>query len=513
MSNNRQRMTWAALSHEAAAAPALPGYGVEDQDHPAHTQGDPEANDYQTGDTSSFAEDVHPGPYTDSGPPALPGYGVEDKDHPAHKGQVGRQGNLMEIVRRKSAKALVLAQATLGKKAAWNVIEDQAFDYMKAMDESSLNASLERLGGDFLGMEDEFMGMDMDDDMGMDDMGDEFMGMDMDDDMGMDDMGMDDMGMDMGMDDMGMDDMGMDMMASQNDPDGETLGTKGKGEKEEKKEEGAVSAKAARLAPVLAMFDAYDGDSDGFVVAEDWGGPRAMFAALDTDNDGIIARTDLIASDDDDKDDKGDDDGGDEIAAAKKKASKKSDDDGDDDDGVDEDADVGDEIAAAKKKAYGHLGDFDEDELEMLSAMDFDMDEDPMDEGMGMMAAKKGEEDDIELDDEPAGKEASEASFFAMGHDPMGLADGTMLTAEDEAAFDTAFGRNASDDEDEDKDKGTDKEATLASLLAPQPRTASTGVRSVGAGQTRTASSGKGSEIDELSNLWASKPDVSGSFG
>ena len=81
----RQRMTWAALDREAAAPPATPGYGVEDQDHPAHTQDDPGPHDYENGDTSSWAEDVHPPPYGDSGAPATPGYGVEDQDHPAHQ--------------------------------------------------------------------------------------------------------------------------------------------------------------------------------------------------------------------------------------------------------------------------------------------------------------------------------------------------------------------------------------------------------------------------------------------
>ena len=139
--STRQRMTWAALDREAAAPPAIPGYGVEDQDHPAHTQDDPGKDDYNIGGPSEFAEDVHPGPYGDSGPPALPGVGVEDQDHPAHKGQVGRNASLMELVRRKSAKALVLAKATLGKKASWDNIEDQAYGYMSMDDGASTPAS------------------------------------------------------------------------------------------------------------------------------------------------------------------------------------------------------------------------------------------------------------------------------------------------------------------------------------------------------------------------------------
>ena len=51
---------------------------------------------------------------------------------------------------------------------------------------------------------------------------------------------------------------------------------------------------------------------------------------------------------------------------------------------------------------------------------------------------------------------------------------------------------------------------TRTASQRPQPRKASTGIRTVG-GMTRSASSG--GEVDELSRLWESSPDVSKNFG
>lgn len=107
--------------------------------------------------------------------------------------------------------------------------------------------------------------------------------------------------------------------------------------------------------------------------------------------------------------------------------------------------------------------------------------------------------------------EATEATFFNTGFDPMGLSDGTQLTAADDAALKAVF---ANDDDDDDDDDSGDKEAALNAILNPQPRQASTGVKSVG---SVTGASKKGrtaaSELEELSSLWGTKPDVSSAFG
>ena len=65
----RRRLTW--TDRKASAAPAMPGY-QEPSIHPA-AYPDPEADAYENGDTSAWAEDPHPGPYTNPMHPALPG--------------------------------------------------------------------------------------------------------------------------------------------------------------------------------------------------------------------------------------------------------------------------------------------------------------------------------------------------------------------------------------------------------------------------------------------------------
>lgn len=516
--SKRQRMTWAALDREAAAPPATPGYGVEDQDHPAHTQDDPDKDDYNIGGPSEFGEDVFPPPYGDSGSPATPGYGVEDQDHPAHAGQIGRQAhNVMSLVRRKSAKALVLAKATLGKNASWDAIENQAFDYMHGMSDEALEASVGRLSGDFLGMEDEFLGME-DEFFGMED---EFEGVPPDP-------------MEERFAALEAELASLRAAARQNDPAGQTLGTSGRSESDAKAEEKAVSDKAARKEPFMAMFDAYDTDGDGFVTVDEWGGPRSMFASLDSDGDGIIARHEVLAgceklppalrSNCEAKSDKGEKDSDKEA----------SDDEDEDDEGSDKEA---------SKVAFGHFADFDEDELEMLQAMQYDMDDMDGDEVMGcgndvmaakksdddedddedegededdeMMAAKKASDDEDDEGDEGSDKEAGDASFFQAGFDPMGLSDGSpILTAEDDALLRQAFAIEASEDEGEGEgeDEGSDKEASLARLLKPQGKKASAGVKTIGAVPRNKKASGN-SEMAELENLWGSAPNVDAAFG
>lgn len=589
--SNRQRMTWAAQDRKASAAPAIPGYGVEDQDHPAHTQDDPGQDDYNIGGPSEFGEDVFPPPYGDSGAPAIPGYGVEDQDHPAHAGQVGRKANdhLLGQVRKKASKALKLAQYTLKdqKNATWASIEDQAFNFM-SMDDSALDASLKRCSGGFLAEE---QAPDMLAD-----------GMPMEDIMGQDDESPLMARMKAMEEELTALKRQATRQADQNDPSGDTLGTSGKSEEQEKAEEKAVSGKAAR-AKLARLFTACDLDQDGFVTEDDWMGPADVFAALDTDKDGIIAKHEVMAGEvpeafkkqwdkgddkkDDEKDEKKDDEKKDDkeakkaalaqlIRQAKKlaeeiedakdededkkesgKKAKKADDDADADDAADDkkesgkkasddededdkkesgkkaskksDDDADEDDTKEAKKAFGHLADFDDDELDMLQAMQYGADEveDVGTTACGdVMASKKSDddadEDDVVMEDEDEGSEDSdkEASFFAMGFDPMGLSDGTTLTAADKAAFEEVFGKQGSEDEDaddaggdsdpEEEDKA-EKEANkrLASLLRPQPRKASKGVKSVGA-VPKTASGS--SEMAELADLWTTDPDVSSSF-
>ncbi len=513
MSAHRQRMTWAA--RQAAAPAAIPGYGVEDQDHPAH-QPDPSHEDYAKGDPSAWAEDPHPAPYGDSGPPALPGYGVEDQDHPAHGGQVGRQAGLKEAVRRRAAKCLVIARHTLGKTASTASIEERAFGLMDLSD-AKIESALQRIAGqrkqaggffaddlDLMGEEDDLFSEDMDDDLlGFDDEGDLFS----EDLLGCGD------------DMYGEEDdeallarfarlerkvARLRRQADQNDPDGETLTPDAKSEDEEKGEE-AKANKAASVSKEAAWFAISDGDRDGFVTAREWRGSRKAFLAMDKDRDGILSFSDIRLAADEEADDE--------------------------------------EEETASKKAYGHFSDLDDEEMDMLSAMGDDIS--ACGEPMGSIYASKKSEDEDDADadegdadegdeDEDSDEDASkEASFFAGHGDPMGLSEESVLTAADEAAFANVFGRNASDDEDEDEDEEVaskkaskksedeeadeDEEEEVASKKAsrtasrrPQPRKKAAGVRTLGS--LSGGGSTKGSEVDELSKLWASAPDVSDAF-
>ena len=151
----RQRLTWETPSRKASAPPATPGY-EEPSIHPA-AYPDPEADAYENGDTSSWAEDPHPGPYPNGAPPALPGTDAP-QGHPAtdmahyFPNGVGKQASrqLRAALEAKAAKCIRLAARMLGKNASNDAIEDQAIDLM-TLTERQIQATLRRFaeeGGD-----------------------------------------------------------------------------------------------------------------------------------------------------------------------------------------------------------------------------------------------------------------------------------------------------------------------------------------------------------------------------
>ena len=151
---SRRRLTQ-NLPRKASAPPATPGY-EELSIHPA-AYPDPEADAYENGDTSSWAEDPHPGPYPNGAPPALPGtdgpqgHPATDLAHYFPNGaskQASRQ--LRAALEAKAAKCIRLASRMLGKNASNDAIEDQAIDLM-TLTERQIQASLRRFaeeGGD-----------------------------------------------------------------------------------------------------------------------------------------------------------------------------------------------------------------------------------------------------------------------------------------------------------------------------------------------------------------------------
>lgn len=518
---SRNRMTWAA-GRLASAAPATPGYGKEDQDHPAH-QPDPDYTKYQNGDPAEWAEDVRQPPYKQGNPPSLPGYDVEDKDHPAHVAppRVPKEAarSMKAAVEKKARKCCVIARAMLGKKASASMVEDQALDIMDWSD-NRIQATLGRLGGGFLAQfEDEFGPLD---DF---DVEDDFGGpVDLDDDGDLDML------------------LAQEQLKSAKKSDGEEV-VEEKVDDKDVKEDETAERKTARK-----FFASMDTDGDGFVTKADWKGSQELFASLDTDNDGILASAEVV-------DALAPKPVVDAVTAAldpaevalfnsmtasfleKSAKAKKS-----EDDEVKED----EEPKEAKKKAKAKKSEDDEevvveDKKATKGKKKAAEDDEGDDEGEG------DDNDDDEGADKQACDMADDAGIFGATGDPMGLGDGgDDLTSEDDAMLAEIFGKAAADDDEDDKgdepeagkkagkkseddeDEGDEPEedeseedkaaAKKALRLAsnnrtasqrPQPRKPSNGVRTVG-GLTRTASGN--AEINELSNMWESAPDVSKVF-
>jgi hypothetical protein len=481
----RKRMTWQrGNSRRAAAPPAIPneesGYK-----HPAHQTPDPEADQYENGDTSSWAEDVHPPPYQNSPHPATPteagGY-----NHPA-----GNPANLKQAMQRKAHACIRIAQAQLGPRATVAAIENRALsmlDWPNRKVKASLKrvASRRRACGEMgmYGMEDDMgmYGMD-DEDMGMYGMDDEDMGMfdedmDMDMDMyGMDDdedMGMFDEDMDMyGMDDedegmfddddmlYGMDDEdeGMDDFDEFDELEEDVYGMLGDYEQMDPVmgPQRFASAEDRMLAEMLREERAKQAKAN----------PMGRFAGLDPEEKRMLAEMLRKAADEEEDDDKDDD----------KKAEDTGDDDADDkaDDGDDDDD-------KADKKAFGDI--------------------DPM----GLM------DDDIAMDRlAAAGEDEELRSLFE--DDLFAAADKFAADEDDEDEDDEDEGDDDADDsdEDDDEDEGAKKKArTRRAAQRPRARKPARRGSPRRLGNVHTA--GAENEISELSSIWETRPDVSETF-
>lgn len=141
--SQRERMTWGKSASgptlpveeakkRASAHPATPDEGIT---HPAGYK-DPEANAYENGDTSSWAEDPKGPPYRTSPAPAVP---VDDGGykHPATQPgapQKNASHDLRARVEQKAALCIRIAQHLLGKEASVDMVEDQALDFMDISD-------------------------------------------------------------------------------------------------------------------------------------------------------------------------------------------------------------------------------------------------------------------------------------------------------------------------------------------------------------------------------------------
>lgn len=516
--STRTRSTWAA-DKNAGQAPAVPGYGTEDQDHPAH-QAEPAYEKYKKGDPDAWAETPNPPPYPEGNPPSVPGYDTEDQDHPAHK-RPPRVDKLAAAVEKRAEKVLVIASKMLGAGATKEDIELQALDMMD-WDDARIEATLDRMGGGFLSSFD-----DMDDEgLPMD--GPTAYGYMADDDLLMDEpmaYG------DMADDDFDFDDMEMEgpmamyasalkvianevksLKANQNAYPGPTLGGPAKTEEQVRAEAAAIAKGKVHA----SVFDGMDLDRDGFVLASEFKGSKAVFAAIDVDADGIISKAEYVAAFKQADEDEDDEDEGGEMASKKADyamldlMASLSDDDiemlraaSDDSDEDDEDDDEGDDEETASKKAADRLLA----QLRWAKELPPEFKEN-MEKAKAKAKSKDSEDDDKE-DKKPdflKGKEADDAGFFSAGGDPMGLggdpSTGLNMTEEDEEVLNSIFSA----------DLPTTASAFLGdaveAAMNPQPKQASTGSTAPVGNMTRTASD----SLSDLSNLWESAPDVSKVF-
>ena len=465
---SRRRLT------QASAPPAMPGY-QEPSNHPA-AYPDPAANAYENGDTSSWAEDVHPGPYPNSAPPADPGM-QEPQGHPAtdpkHYFPAGAAKQASEQIRvaaeKKAALCIRIAQSMLGKKASIAAVEDQALDLMSLTDRQ-IQAMLKRIadeGGD--GNPDLISNYTLTEPR-------QSATMMADDDGDSDD----------------VEAMLASMMAE-----------------EEAKMEAAKKAEAE--AKAMAAMKSGGGDALDKLADMLMDRLSKKMAADQNSPDSYKFEEKGKKGEDEPKEakkaaKKGEDEAKEEPA---KEAAKKAEDEAKEEPAKEE----GDDKEAKKKAALRRLAG-----LEMSADMKATL--------AGLMAelapeaakALAGEEEPVAVEEEVT------ADDFLMddGMDSMDLGDGDLDTSdldllygmktaaedEDPKAEDEEPAKEAAKKgEDEAKEEPAKESSKKASAVRPQPRRASAGPKTLGT-TVRTASA----KDDDLSSLWTSAPDVSGVF-
>jgi len=207
---------------------------------------------------------------------------------------------------------------------------------------------------------------------------------------------------------------------------------------------------------------------------------------------------------------------------AKKSAAKKSEDDEDTEALLAEMLEEEEKKKSASKKSEDET---DEDEAKKEAAKKSE--DEAEDEEAKKEAAKKSEDegqdeaadadDDVEASKKACGEEDGLMAEFGDDLDPMASMDDVPGMGDDEMEmlYGSHFASKKSEDEGDEGDEPKEEEEGVkkAAAVRPQPRRASTGVRTLGAvSKTASAASG-GTEISELSKLWESAPDVSKIFG
>ena len=517
--SDRKRTTW---KKESSAPPATPGYAdyFADDPHPA-AQPAPDMHKYENGDTSSWAEDPHPGPYEQSPHPATPWEGVS---HPAAKPEKQAR-SLRAAVERKASKCVKIAQAMLGPYAPEEVVENQAFDMMD-LSNDQLDSTLQRVlakdkeeskDEEKEGKDEDKEGKDEDKEGKKAKKSEEDQDEEADKDEDKE-----------GKKKASLEDQVRVLTAAvanlkkaqdQNDPDaydfGDTIDENP--DNAEKMlnamiaEEECKGCSEAGDEEAHTLMDEMDTDGDGFITRDEWTGSPAVFDALDTDGDGILTVEEVSAGIGPSFAGAGTSGMGGEMMAQ-------------------DEEEAGDDTEAMLQSMIEEEAKKSQPEEE---AMFDEMGEDEDPETEAMFEAMLEEEGQDAPLDEPVMEEALEEDAVVLAEDPMGL-DSMMPQQSDDDILANLYGaRMAADDENEeteeteetektddngdeeteekDEEKTEEKEGKKkAAAQRPRPKKASTGVKTLG----RVAKATTGNkEVDELSNLWESAPNVKDVFG
>ena len=471
----RQRLTWGNPSRKASAPPATPGY-EEPSIHPA-AYPDPEADAYENGDTSSWAEDPHPGPYTNGAPPALPGTDAP-QGHPAtdmahyFPNGVGKQASrqLRAALEAKAAKCIRLASRMLGKNASEGAIENQAIDLM-TLTERQIQATLRRFaeeGGDgntdLLAFENMTLTPPR---TGGDDDTEELLQAMLAEEAGEGEESEEEamLASMLADEQKRLASLKPSKKAGQNDPRATYKGKKAEKPEEDKPEGDEAAKKAAHFQRLAAYWTKLAKEADEDEPEEN-----------------------KEEAEEDEKDEPASKEAGEVPEALKDNQFKAKDEKKKGEPKKDDKADKAD-----KKAAFMRLAG------EFLSA---DLKE--------TLAALIAEDAEV-----PAEKAADDFMVDDMGEDPMldglGMDDAGDLDMDDLSVL---YGMHtAADDSESEGEKAEEEEKPAKeekqAAVRPQPRRASTGVKTLGTVAKVASTSG----VDDLSKLWASAPDVSDIFG
>jgi len=162
----RQRRTWTKKAEQdktASPPPQMPAVDrTEGPDHPAY-HADPDADQYKSGDTSSWAEDPHKPMSPESPPPAMPGNLTTDElDHPGTSDfqktpespekaeaaggggkQASKEPTLRQLAEQRATLCVRIASALM-PQADVKTVENKAFELMD-LDDAQLRATASTL--------------------------------------------------------------------------------------------------------------------------------------------------------------------------------------------------------------------------------------------------------------------------------------------------------------------------------------------------------------------------------